>query len=347
MNLATLRHPGFAAALACTEPPEPAAETPAPETEPAPAVDRVRTRFVTLSPAEEYARRAGETEPIPDALAAMILSKKTRVQVTGKGVKITHKDWPRPTTRKFWHADSALCNDLAQATPRQVWAIWNPQDLSCIHLLDDAGRYLETLPAEELGDFMDAEKTNRLLADQRRQINRMTAHLEALHAPDIDAEIERTAHNHAEMLRAVTVQPAALPMQPGRIADATGSDRNAETPINNRAENYSENIPDRTRADADADDDLALVSVPPANHREIAPKGTGRQEPRTQNQELRTQNQKPRTPAESMAAGVERVANHRQRYATARQRGEKSLDAPRRPAPEMAAKRRAVIDPYA
>lgn len=178
----------------------------------------MRVRTVTLSPADEYERRPGQTETIPDALAAMILSRRTRVQVTLKGVTI--RDGAEKRT--YWHPDSPLCNAIGDGETRRVVAVWSTQDTTKIHLLDDQGRYLETLPEKGKVAWFSQEGAAEL-AGHRRVISRVYDHLQRLHQGEsIDAvECARIAREEAENVQRATMnfEPPASTRAGQRDAD--------------------------------------------------------------------------------------------------------------------------------
>src|SRR6218665_3576104 len=103
---------------------------------------KLRTRSVAVSPHEEFALRDGDVQPIDDSLAAMILSMNGRCEVSLKGVKIERTELGG--VRHYWHADSILCNDLSQRE-RKLFYVVNRLDPSIAHILDETGKYLETL----------------------------------------------------------------------------------------------------------------------------------------------------------------------------------------------------------
>jgi hypothetical protein len=185
MELMHLRNPHFAT--------EPAQEVCAEVAESVAAMPPMKLRTVTLSPREEYGRRPGATETIPDALAAMILSRKTRVEVTLKGVTVREGT----LRRRYWHADSPLCNRIGSGETMRVFAVWNRLDPSRIHLLTDDGRYLETLPEEGKAVWFDREEGAKELANHRRTISRVYDHLQRVHDTDSEAAVDRARSNAA------------------------------------------------------------------------------------------------------------------------------------------------------
>lgn len=201
----------------------PAPETPetpaAQDPQPAPVL---RLRKVNVSPAEEYTLRAGEVAPVSDAIAAVILSKKGRATISLKGVVIDRADLGGK--RSYWHPDSRLCNDLS-ARERKLWYVINPQAPSVIHLLDETGRYLESLPQKDRPEVLNTEQQAAEMAKCQRQIRRVAEHLQRLHQPDTDAALDAARHNAATMTRFVQTLPAAPSTHVNRLTASPVADR--------------------------------------------------------------------------------------------------------------------------
>ena len=167
----------------------------------------LRTRKVTLSPAEEYAARAGNTETIPDALASLILCRKAFVEAGAKGVTINRKDIGGK--RRYWHPDSIVCNRIGSGEKLKVIAIWNSLDTDIIHLMTAEGRYIESLPSETMPAMLDNAALSKELASHRRVHQRHHEHLQRLHADDSLGAVESARANTAEIQRAITIIPTA------------------------------------------------------------------------------------------------------------------------------------------
>lgn len=180
---------------------------PAPATSPVvdPADVRMRVRPITVSPAEEYALRSGEVQPISDALASLILSCKGYVEVTLKWVKVDRADLGGK--RFYRHEDSIVLNDLSYRS-RKVCYVINRRDPSVIHLLDETGRYIETLPELVKPGVLNNEEQAREAASLQRQSKRITAHLQRTHGKDTQEALERLRENNNTMQRVVQALPA-------------------------------------------------------------------------------------------------------------------------------------------
>ena len=189
------------------------------ESAPAPSAPEpdptLRLRPVTVSPAEEYAMRPGAVRPISNELAAAILSRKGRAEVTLKGIVVDRTDMGGRNT--YWHPDSILCNDLS-ARERKLFYVVNPHQRDIVHILDAAGCYLESLPIKERPEVLNTEQQAKAAADHKRQIGRAAAHLQQLHGEDTKERLADLAANSNEMQRFVRTMPApaAAPAQPAR-----------------------------------------------------------------------------------------------------------------------------------
>lgn len=172
--------------------------------QPAPAMDAMRVRKVTVSPAREYLMREGETAPISDALAAMILSKTGKCACSLKGVTINRKEIG---TRTYWHPDSPLCNDLSRG-PREYIYVVNPLAPEVLHLLDKSGAYVGSLPQQSKVEVFDSAAAADQLAGKKRQIARLGEHMARVHRPDTESALAAADRNVAEMSRIVQALPA-------------------------------------------------------------------------------------------------------------------------------------------
>ena len=182
--------------------------------------DEMRIRTVTNSPSEEYSSRAGLVRPLPDNVAAVLLSKSSFVTASPAGCVL------RIGGQKlvFWREQSLVCNDLG-GEARKVVVCWNPMDLSKVHVLTQAGAYIETLPAKALASALGHDQDSRAAyAAARRSQNRAAARLRDLHREDAAEAVETALRNAGALQRAVTMIPASgVPDEPE--ADAGTSRR--------------------------------------------------------------------------------------------------------------------------
>ena len=170
---------------------------------------RLKLRTVAVSPAEEYALRPGTVEPIPDSMAALILSRGGRVEVTLKGVVVDRKDMGGRHT--YWHPDSRVCSDLS-ARSRKIFYVINIYRPEVVHLLDETGAYIESLPLKNRPAVLDNAAQEKEARANARAIRRVSKHMQDIHAPDTAAALEALSHNAAATGRAFTQTLPALPV---------------------------------------------------------------------------------------------------------------------------------------
>ncbi len=203
----------FAApAVPVEEPPAPTAETVAQA-----LPEKMRLRKVSVSPAEEYAARPGQVAPISDALAAMILSLNGRIEVTAKGAKIDRKELGG--VRYYHHPDSIICNDLSRRERKWFYVV-NRLAADRCHILDETGRYIETLPEKFEPGVLNQHEQATELARQKRQIARVASHLQRLHGKETQQAIEDARHNADTMTRYVQTLPPPDTMPAGDVEPA-------------------------------------------------------------------------------------------------------------------------------
>lgn len=182
---------------------------------------KLKLRKTKVSPHEEYALRPGEVAPISDSLAALICCRKGRAQIGPKGITIERKDIGG--VRIYHHVDSICCNDLSQRE-RKIFYVLNSLKPDVIHLLDDTGRYIESLPEKAMPGVLDNAAQKLEYDDQKRQVNRLARHLQELHGEDTKAAIAALAHNADQMKGIVQVLGTNTPSPtnapaPSRLGD--------------------------------------------------------------------------------------------------------------------------------
>lgn len=178
----------------------------------------LRLRHVTVSPAEEYQMRSGEVRPISNELASAILSFKGRAKVENKGVVVERKDIGGKFT--YFHEDSIVINDFS-IREKKLFYVINRMVPEVLHLLDETGAYIESLPLRDRPAVLDVEAQAEQLRQNKTIINRAAKRLQDLHAEDTREALEDLAANSKEMQRVVQVLPAACsdpanPAQPSR-----------------------------------------------------------------------------------------------------------------------------------
>ncbi len=221
---------------------EPQEDAPAPTMEEVAASlpEKMKLRKVCISPLEEYARREGSVRPISDALAACILSFKGRAEVNAKGVKIDRKIFG--VEKVYWHVDSIICSDLSARERKWIYFI-NRNKPDRIHLFDDQGRYIETLPEKFMPAALDLEAQAASIAQDKRAIARNARHLQNLHGEETWEKVEEMRHNREATTRYVQTldapesverQPTAEPVAGGTADRLQRADRNIDQAIGRR-----------------------------------------------------------------------------------------------------------------
>jgi hypothetical protein len=178
----------------------------------------LRTRSVTVSPAEEFRLRDGQTRPISNELAAAILSFKGRAQIANKGVIVDRKDIGGRFV--YFHEDSITINDFSSREKKFFYVI-NRLTPEILHLLDETGAYIESLPLRERPAVLDNDAQAKQVRENKAVIHRAAARLQQLHGEDTQDRIAEMQQNSREMLRVVQTLPAACsdpadPVQPSR-----------------------------------------------------------------------------------------------------------------------------------
>ncbi len=180
------------------------AQTPCTTSADTPPATLPRLRKVTNSPAREFASRPGNVEPLPDSVTALILSFKGRAKVQRNGIKIHRKEISEEPIF-FWHEDSLTCLGKQGET---VLYVLNPQTPDCIHIMDTAGRYIETVPRKGRPAILDHDAAAKEIAAHRRYMTNQQTRLQQLHGEDTAQILQRHRDNSEEMTRATNIHPA-------------------------------------------------------------------------------------------------------------------------------------------
>ena len=224
---------------------------------------KLRLRKIKVSPHQEYCLRPGEVAPISDSLAALICCRKGRAEIGPKGITVERKDIGGK--RIYHHVDSRLCNDLSQRE-RKIFYVLNSLKPDVIHLLDDTGRYLESLPEKFQPGVLNNAEQKREYDDQRRQVSRVARHLQELHGEDTKEAIAALTHNAnvmkgiVQVLGTDTPSPTNAPA-PSALGDAI---QRGERKINDFRANRIATVAfgravSRNRRDIPADEPQAAV----------------------------------------------------------------------------------------
>jgi hypothetical protein len=172
---------------------------------PEPEETTLRTRKVTVSPHEEFQLREGDVRPISNELAAAILSFKGRANVGNKGVVVDRKDIGGRYV--YFHENSITLNDFTSREKKLFYVI-NRLTPDVLHLLDETGAYIESLPLRERPAVLDNEAQAEQLRQNKTIVSRAASRLQALHADDTRDALDTLAANSREMQRVVQTLPA-------------------------------------------------------------------------------------------------------------------------------------------
>lgn len=165
-----------------------------------------RLRAVINSPEREYALRAGEVEPLPDAVAALIVCKKGKRQVERQQI-IANVDGLKD--REYTSENSAVIAEFNGTGRKVVW-VGNRRDPSVIHLLDTNGTYLETLPLKKEAQWFSQDEVSRdAMRTRQAHLRRDMQRMEELHGPDAIAAAADAAHNADGIRRLIQTFPAS------------------------------------------------------------------------------------------------------------------------------------------
>jgi len=164
-----------------------------------------RQRQKTNDPLTEYSQRPGKVQRLPDSVAALILCHSGRSKVIRHQIKVV----VGKTEYLFANPDSPLLIAKNGTDEKVLW-VMNRQSRDCLHLLSDAGEYLETLPLKGQAAWFDnSAASKQALADARASLNRDREHLEGIHAIDIDQAVRNAQHNAEQTQRLVSTFPVA------------------------------------------------------------------------------------------------------------------------------------------
>lgn len=223
----------------------------------------LRIRYVTTSPAEEYAARPGHVAPLADSIAALLLSRSSRITPSSQGIVFTH-----PTLGKitYWHPDSIVCSNLGTARMDKIVAVVALENPDVCHVLSISGKYIETLPRKGMANALGHETTDaEAFAQAKRAQARAAARLQELHQPDIAEAVDAALHNAAALQRAVTTIPADRAQHTGQPAPVSRvAARATESATALRESSVTLDI-QRNRADAAMESIAARRQTSPAN----------------------------------------------------------------------------------
>ena len=168
-----------------------------------------RFRKTTRSPFEEMQSRMsrGTMQPVPDALAALIMQEKRSVKVEPNGFAFEIDC----ASHRYWSADSRTCHP--SNVGQKVLISFDRDNLDCVYVMSDDGRYVETIPEAEKVAWFDPALDEKI-REQRRVAQHVHQGMKRTHAATTKREHYRTKAN-AEAVQAVNeFRPPAPPARP-------------------------------------------------------------------------------------------------------------------------------------
>jgi len=194
---------------------------------------KMKTRHVTLSPAEEFTMREGESEMLPDYFAAILCSEHFygRAKVDSHGVLISKKELVGDANAKegirYHDPDSIVCNQVGSGVIKKYIYSYNPEKPDMIHLLEEGTwKYIESLPAVEKPGFFDKKALGKAMSGKMRQIGRVTDKLQRVHQADSHKALDDATMNLLEMDRvAETLELDNLEDRPAPAKQETAATR--------------------------------------------------------------------------------------------------------------------------
>ena len=210
---------------------------------PASATDRSRStrkvRAVGRSPVQEFDARAGRVREIPQALKIVLSGGRSKVTISRNGISFRPKPLNAEAPVKsltWWDADSALCQPCNFG--REVIVAYNRSDFSMIHVLDEKGQYLDTLPLKDKVKWFDREATEKGISDTRRIASRVNAQLQTLHVEDSEAAEQRAAVNRHRLETIVQTFPMRGEKAPARSSESAAAVGMAQALMKRQRDEY-------------------------------------------------------------------------------------------------------------
>lgn len=184
----------------------------------APSMPRLRSR--TNDPTREYASRAGEVQPLPDSVAALILCRKGWAKIERQQIKVTLDG----QELLFASRDSISIAEHNGTGRRVLWAL-NRRAPEVLHILTDQGAYVESIPRKGEAQWFDQGDASRAAhGDAQAMLQRDIARLKELHRPAMESADADARHNAAQVRRLVQTfpAPAGRETQPAECPRAEG-----------------------------------------------------------------------------------------------------------------------------
>jgi len=164
---------------------------------------------VSRSPDEEWLARAatsGRPEAIGDQIVAVFLTTARVVTIKSFGIRFQHRN----EDLHFWAEDSLTIRDENLGQHRTIR--YDSDDLSCVHVFDDAGRYIETIQRYVAPGMLNPDEQETVRKSKARQLRGVLSELQELHRKDSRQSKDRELRNADRIQRVRTFpQPVAAP----------------------------------------------------------------------------------------------------------------------------------------
>jgi len=166
---------------------------------------------ITRSPDEEWLARAaatGKPEAIGDQIVAVFLTTSRVVTIKPHGIRFQHRN----EDLHFWQSDTLTLRDEFLGQHRTIR--FDADDLSCVHIFDDAGRYVETIQRYVAPGALDPAAMETVRKAKARQLRGVLTELQELHRADSLQAKGRELRN-ADRVQRVRTFPQPTPIQSG------------------------------------------------------------------------------------------------------------------------------------
>ncbi|MBI3985402.1 MAG: hypothetical protein HY343_00650 [Lentisphaerae bacterium] len=169
-----------------------------------------RIRKARRSPEEEFQLRLSSCgaapEPIPDALAAILMQTQKRVTIQANGIEFLLAG----KTTRFWHESSLTCRPENVGQERLI--TFDQDELDAIYVLSDAGEFVEAIPRADATAWFSPDLAKEI-GRYRSVAARVHEGMKRDHALTTRREHDRTKANSQSLQHAVDlpvrgIQPA-------------------------------------------------------------------------------------------------------------------------------------------
>lgn len=176
-----------------------------------------RVRPVTRSPVQEFQARPGRVREIPVALKIALSGGRTKTVISRNGISFVPQllnAEGRVKKLTWWSASSPICQD--SNIGKTVTAVYDRMNCELIHLLDESGKYIGSLPLKDKTPWFDAEATQKAISETRRMAARVYDQLQDLHVDDSEAALDAAQRNKGRLENIVQTFPTQGRKAPAR-----------------------------------------------------------------------------------------------------------------------------------